>query len=361
MKKAYIIILIAVVLILAVILIIFFTYKGKKDSDEAAETPQAEEQVQEIEFSANIFDPNEIKNIVPLGELNGGYDEVSTLGGVMMNIKEKIYQSSSVKVYAPTQMTLESYAFFEMPPEPPSWRLSFSIEPDLTITFDHLDEVTEKVMDATASVPASSSAGLMPKEKITLSAGEHFANTTGTSKAHNWNIYLYDRNQQNEFLNIERLSQSEGVGKQLLTAVCPFKYYNEETKKFFIDLMGYHQAGESSDCGSVSHDVKGTVSGLWFLKESPFSIFKNSAGSVNIYQVDHGYYEISSNSASFKDPQEVTNEHCYNFSDAINQNRSVSGYLYFKVISDNQMQMSFGASGSCPASFPAQQAKTYYR
>ena len=68
----------------------------------------------EIAFTHLFFDPNLVSHITPLGELNGGYEEAQTIAGVMVNIKPEVVEGGSkeIEVRAPTDMTLEKYAYY---------------------------------------------------------------------------------------------------------------------------------------------------------------------------------------------------------------------------------------------------------
>lgn len=321
-----------------------------------------------VTFTQPIFDPEMVSNITPLGELMGGYEEATALAGVMINLKPEAYAGGKdIEVKAPTDMKLESYAHFIDPNDGgKNWALIFQISPQIKIRFDHITRVPQKVIDATTTTPKNNSAEEYPKNKISFKAGEVIAYTSGTKMAHNWNIYLTDTRNKNNFINSERYQTDMG-GQRLLTARCPFDFYPDEMKNKFMKLMGYNKPGQSQSCGNPSKDVAGTLSGMWHLSSdpktgtseqidgvyaSPLSVFKNSAGEVTIDQVNNQRLDIPPNNKTNQNPKEITGEHCYQLT---------SGYAYFKVISSTQMQFAYSSSGICPTTFPTAQAKTYYR
>lgn len=316
-------------------------------------------------FTHEIFDPDFASHITPLGELNGGYSEAQTIGGVMVNLKPEAYANNNeIEVRAPTDMILERYAYWSSGGEK-GWVLHFRVSPDVVLKYDHITRASDGVMDATTRTPSSDSRDQFLTKPLAVKAGEVVAYTSGTSLAHNWNIYLTDATQENNFANRERLTKDE-AGRRLLTARCPFDFYPEDLKREYMDLMGYSRAGQSQTCGTASRDVSGTLSGMWHfspdaetgLREeldgiyaSPLSVFRNSAGETVVHQVDNRRLDIQADEPTNKDPAKITSEHCY---------RTDGGYAFFKVVSATEMKFAYSDSGSCPSALPAS-SKTYYR
>lgn len=323
----------------------------------------------ETKFSVPIFDPNVVKNITPLGELNGGYEEVQTVAGVMINLKSA---DNEIELKAPTDMTLQSYSYHKVSYAPgANWTLIFKVNQYVTLRVDHLTRVSDRISAATTSTAKDSSAEDFLRQGVDVKAGEVFAYTSGTKPAANWNIYLFDTRVKNSFINQRRYEGSQ-VGMRLINAKCVFDYYDEPSRQSFMTLMGYSQAGQSVDCGKVSRDVAGTISGMWHFSRdgvgvpeerdgryaSPLSIIKNSAGEVTIDQVDDKRLDFRLTSGTPKDPAEIRDAHCYQLTEAM---QAGGGYAYFKLVSENEMQFAYGSSGQCPSEFPSAQAKSYYR
>lgn len=361
-------IIIGVIVLIIAFTFIFTPFSKKALENSISNTSQKTESSKPPIFTEPIFDPSLIKNITPLGELMGGYEEAQTLAGVMINIKpEALANGKEIEVRAPTDMHLLYYAFFKSPVDnQEGWTLIFKLTPDIELKFDHITSVSQKIIDATTSTPSQNSAEQNSKKEVILKAGEVFAYTSGTSMAHNWNIYLIDKAFKNNFIKPERYSH-ERAAQRLYHGRCVFDFYQDNLRQQFINLMGYSKAGQAQDCGSVSKDVAGTISGMWHLDKnpesgisekldgiyaSPLSVFKNSAGQVTIDQVDNRRLDVEPNNLTNKDPKEMKKEHCYQLS---------PGYAYFKVISDTEMQFAYSNSSSCPATFPENSAKTYYR
>lgn len=323
-------------------------------------------------FSHQVFDPAKVSHITPLGELNGGYEEAQAIAGVMVNTKRDIISDANMlNVFAPTDMTLESYAYYDVPPDGKDWALIFRVNKDVIMRFDHITQPTEKIVAATTTTPQPTSGEVSPKKKVRVAAGEKIAQTRGTSLAKNWNIYTYDRRHTNKFVNQKRYDtgHDRSTGYKLIHSACVFSYYPEEIRATYLALMGATQAGQTNDCGNTSKDVAGTLSGMWHFDEkigeirqeqdgpyaSPLSIYRNSANEVIIDQLgDNIRFDL----LGATDPATVTASHCYPL--VINE-RQPAGYAYFQIVSEIEMRLAYSSSGSCPTAFPATGAKTYYR
>lgn len=92
----------------------------------------------------------------------------------------------------------------------------------------------------------------------------------------------------------------------------------------------------------------------------PFSVYMTSDKSVVIYEVGRKRYIVYPNNPTHRDPADITTSHCYRLTDDWNPNQ-YQGYAFFRIDSDTQMSFAYSPSGSCPTTFPANQAKTYYR
>lgn len=138
----------------------------------------------------------------------------------------------------------------------------------------------------------------------------------------------------------------------------------------YVKLLGFDAPGLTTNCGSASRDVQGTLSGIWHLSKkgvgkeelgeftSPLFIYSNSAGGTSLGYVNKKRYKISKDNPTNKDPAQIRDEHCYNLLSA--WDNSNEGYAYFKIVSDREMQLTAGSSGKCPSSFPGE-FETYYR
>jgi len=319
-------------------------------------------------FVTEMFDSVMVKNILPLGELNGGYEEASTITGLMIITKSDLSEKPDLEVRAPADMTLSAYSYHKYRQEPEAWRLSFMMDENLIITLDHIARVSQRIMQNTTTAPKSDSSDQYPKEKIEIKKGEVIGYTIGKGRTKSFNLYFHDKRTNNAFINQERFKER---GQRYLTASCVVDYYEKSIQDKLIPLLGYDEPGQTPVCNKVTRDVKGTLSGMWFLDKegleskydgsyaSPFSIFLSSANEVILYEINRKRSILGRTNPTFKDPAQVTDSHCYSLQDYSDSPRK--GYAYFKIVSETEMKMAFSADGSCPSAFPESQSKTYYR
>lgn len=346
-----------------------FNVSDPKNEPVQKPTEKAKEKTEQIKFDHKIFDPNKVSYIVPLGELNGGYIETQTINGVCVFNKT----GEPLEIHAPADMTLKYYAF--MPAqgkETANYQMTFTISKDVEMTFHHITSVSDELKEAMPQT--SSSANISPHKEVSLKGGQLIGKTTGTA-GHNWNIYLTDKKHTNKFVNGERYEKLKDR-YAFVNAMCPFDFYEDSVKQTYLALMGATKAGQSATCGSNSKDVKGSIAGLWHLSNdvgdmmsimgkydgqfaTPFSVYKDSAGQIVIYEIGRKRYILGNENPTYKDPATITAEHCYNLSQYPRETRK--GYAYFKVVGEMEIKVAYSASGSCPAQFPEGQGKTYYR
>jgi hypothetical protein len=272
-----------------------------------------------------------------------------------------------MNVYAPTNITLTSYSYYSYSGSTPTWTLIFEINSDITLRLSALTDVVDKIKNTVSTEYTVGEINI--KEPISFTSGEHIAYAGGSADITNWDILLYDKNHENQYVNQDRYKQTS-LGERYITAVCPFNFYSDEMKEEYISLLGFNAPGLTTDCGCASRDVLGTLSGIWWLSTdgteieeqgmftSPLMIYSNSAGGTSLGYVNKKRYKITGNNPTNKDPATVTDEHCYNLISA--WDGSSEGYAYFKIISDTEMRLATGTDGTCPGSFPDEYV-TYYR
>ncbi|MBI5037899.1 MAG: hypothetical protein HZC01_04320 [Candidatus Kerfeldbacteria bacterium] len=326
-----------------------------------------------VVFTYDIFDVNQVSHITPLGELNGGYNESQAFGGVMINLKRDSQGNvAMLDIIAPADMRLMQYAHYDIEGQP-EWALYFSLAPGVELVMHHVRQVSGSIIKATNAVPQDNSRTVDMPIPLAISAGELIGRTTGTSLGHNWNIYVYDESTENTFVRPERY-RNNYLGDRMRTASCVFDYYPDTIRQPYQALYGYSAAGQSTTCGTVSRDVTGTVAGLWYFSANPadgiaeardgdyatpFAAYTASDGMVILHEIDGHRFDIFPNNPTYRKPSDITDAHCYQLVNSA-QNSS-AGYAYFRVVDSMTMQLAYKSSGSCPASFPATGAVTYYR
>ena len=325
---------------------------------------------EEITFTEYMFELDKVNYIVPLGELEGGWEEMNVNIMALVHIKTTgDYGSPSLtmEVYAPTDVTLSSYSYYGYGDHPPTWTLIFEINSDITLTLSALTDVPDKIKNVVGTEYTTGEINVATP--ISFTPGELIGYAGGSADVTNWDILLYDKNHENQFVNQDRYKATY-QGERYITARCPFDFYPDEMKQEYLNLLGFTEAGLTTDCGCGSKDVKGTLSGAWWLSTegtdieeqgmftSPLFIYNNSAGGTSLGYVNKKRYKIRSDNPTNKDPATITDEHCYQLRSA--WDGSSEGYAYFKIISDTEMRLATGTSGTCPSTFPDEYV-TYYR
>jgi len=388
-KKRLLIIVIGIIFFTITILLISFLISNNRNSQDNSQTNVDQETTLEdtqtnssqTVFTHDIFDVTQVDYITPLGDLHGGYEEIIAIAGAMIDLKIPADGTAPepMDIYAPTDLSLESYAYYKMSEEEgEEWSLSFRVSDDVTMELWHIDTPVQMIRDAAISEPKQDSRTESPMHPVEFKAGEKIAETAGTNKANNWNILVYDQTHENTFANQARY-EANYLGERLITARCPFDFYPEKTEGKYLRLVGYNSrngttTGTINNCGSVSRDVKGTIAGIWhFSSESqdgviiekdgvfttPLASYKTMSGAITIDMIDGKTRTILESSNTYKDPATITSEHCYELIDIFDRNPA--GHVFFKLISDTEMKVFYSNSGPCPLVFPNSNTHTYYR
>ncbi|MCP6719822.1 MAG: hypothetical protein KJI72_00650 [Patescibacteria group bacterium] len=333
-----------------------------------------------FEFTEYFVDPIHIQKVTQIGGVHGSGKY--TVGRVYIDLNKN--STEKVPIYAPTEMVL-TYGSRYYPDlvtgkegylpdyaSSPDYALSFDAGCGVTMSFSHLKEVVDSVAQQLPEVKSDSRGAQL--DPIKFEAGDLIAYFIQDSAGPGIDFIVHDINVVNQFANQER--QEAGRGSNLLHAVCPYDFYSGEKKEAYYNLIGGGGGTlfEVQECGPVSRDFPGTISGQWFLDKEVLTSFyeyyqDGDYGSVlpivgdeeriTIGRLgDKNTHWIYPNNPTYKDLKDVTNNHCYqfypNFGDA-------EGWVYFKLIDDETMDVVYSSSGICPNSFPEGQGKRYYR
>ena len=347
---------------------------GERD---AAAPPQArcsEVRAPEAPFRCHFFELDKAAYVCPLGQLNGGHREALALGLSLVQIKPSVIEAGGrMAVFAPADMALVRYAHYRFGADAPEWTLVFRVDDRLSITFGALREPSRKIIDATSRVPAATSAEFPLRRPVRVRAGEIIAFTTGTSRAHNWDIWVYDRDARNRFARPERYRANE-LGVRLRQAVCPYDLLAPDLRTEAYALLGVTGPGETDDCGNASRDVPGTLAGQWHLDAdpshgvvsgkdgvwaTPLAVYERLTGSVDIHGVAGKRWRIKPGDRTHKDPARVTGSHCFELREPWRGDQD--GYVYFKLLSETKLSVAHAATGTCPDGFPVAGARSYFR
>lgn len=349
-----------------------------KETTEQEKT--VEEETEEVDCEKPIFteyfvDPIYVQKVGQIGVVHGsgeytvGRSYVSFIDGLGLD---------KIPVYAPTEMVL-MYGSHYLDSQAvgtegylSDYALTFDVGCGVEIAYAHLKEVVSSIGEQLQEAkPDSSGEQLTP---IKFEAGDLVGYSIPGAGNLGIDFIVKDLDVVNQFANQAR--QEAGHGSNLLHAVCPYDFYAEEKKDAYYNLIGGGGGTlfEVQECGPISRDFKGTISGQWFSD-------KEVLASINEYYKDGDYgsvlpivgdeeritigslgdkntHWVYPNNPTYKAPEDVTGEHCYefypNFSDA-------EGWVYFKLIDDETMDVFYSSSGICPNSFPEGGSKTYYR
>jgi len=366
-----VLILLVVVGLIAVVGFVFATSR-KGPINLPGQRPQAISCEKEVEFTHFVIDPDLVKVVTPLGSVGGGGEIV---GRSYIFPKDEL-SGQKIPLYMPANATLLQGAYYKSSGLPESYNPEYSLYFDLgcgkTLSFFHIKEVIEPIKSRFPSV-ASSSAGNQV-EPLDLKAGELFGYYIPGPNSIAWDFIVEDRNVTNKFANQDRYEA--GYGHNLLHVVCPYDLYKDEMRDAYYNLFG--SAGgnlaEGADCGTVSRDIVGSIAGQWFVNQNPESgvgeynldgpyhnplpVVKEVGGDVNIIIGGSGIVRIHPDNPSYINPRKVTDEHCYLIQPTPTKS---DGYIYFNLISDTEMNVSYSPTGTCPQNFPDTNSKTYYR
>lgn len=330
-------------------------------------------------FTNEIFAPDSLSVVTPIGLIGGGGTEI--VGRSYMFPKIEL-RGRMLPLYAPTAMTLYGGTRYEPLGAPeeyvPDWSLFFisDCDPDVQIELYHIKDVVESIHAVVGDeVQASSAWVQLPAERrVHFEAGELFAYYIPAEGSVAWDFIVHDLSVTNVFVNNERYTAARS---NLLHIVCPFQFFTPAIRAEYEALLGAPGGGpvEGTSCGSVAVDVVGSIAGQWFWNEdsssgigplaledgygNPHPIVLNPDRSITFGNVGPSIQgvRIYDTDPTWHPPSEVTGEHCYQ----INPLGTPEGYLYYALTSSNEMTLYYGSSGSCPSTRPSSGGHVYYR
>jgi hypothetical protein len=327
------------------------------------------------EFTDHITDLSLIHVIEPLGCVNCG-----ALGRTYMHPKtELVSDGTKVPIYAPIDMKLVASSYYKLPQAPesykPEWYLTFEVSCEVNLQLAHIKEVIEVINNSWVGDPSPSSAPQPLENPVQIKAGELIGYWIKLESSIAFDVVIQNKSQTNQFANQSRYTKTGG---DLLTNDCPYDYFSAALKAEYYSLFGATSSGPVPDttCRNTSRDKVGTLAGAWFLSEddtkginesesigtygSPFIIATEANGNILARGIppDNNFRLSAEN---LKDPEAITLQnpmHCYQLYETPTLKK---GFLFFKVISESQMEASYNETGDCPAEFPISESQIYYR
>lgn len=312
-------------------------------------------------FDTEFTDLSKINAINPIGGVGGGSPGRSYIG---------VLKGVEASVFSPTDATLENivYARRGGPGTPGEYGLYFRLSCDVTLLFDHIDKVSDKILALAPKEPAETSRVDNPPINIQIKKGELLGYTDGTPQARTFDFLIIDMSKPTTHINPKRWEWEQAIFAQ-----CPYDYFTPELKEKYYAHIG--EVVEKStgrnfipagDCGQLSHDKLGTISGGWFKGESTDSkgdflaIARptESANRVDIAVKKDGLFGSDSmiydySPKVFPEDIKVGEDVCY-------YDQNEGKWAYVKLISETQLGLAKG-SGNCPVTFPESQAETWER
>jgi hypothetical protein len=308
------------------------------------------------QFSQFYTDLSKIKYIYPLGSIQGGSHEYQVFQYLFNNNKSDV---GSVPVYAPVDMALEQFAHYQSGSSS-SWDLVFRVSCEVTIRLGHIDSVVAAI-EVLAPTASSSSATSTVKTEITFKAGDQIGSTAEAPsdiQVKNWQIEVFNTAVSNKFANPTRYA-----GSTYEHADCPITYYPTNLQSDLISLLGINAAGETSDCGSPSKDVMGSVQGHWHFSQTPSDsivvdtdnnyatplvIYPDAIHQVHINMLANKELMVKALDATYLLPSVITSTHCYEVSNA----NAPAGIVFLSLVDKNTLNVYYSDETTCPSSFP---------
>lgn len=322
-------------------------------------------------FNEFLIDPSLLKVVTQLGMIGGGNTEIVGRSYAMAIDGDGV----RLPLTAPADLKITAAKHYVPQGAPagytPDWSLVFDTGCGVTFELYHVKDVAPSIKAAADTTIYPSSAWEPLKNPVSFRAGETFAWYQRGLNSVAFDVIAHDRNVRNHWANQQRY---EVGGSNLLDIVCPWEMFAPAKRDAYLAIVGaqtgFRVAG--AGCGSVERDVVGSAAGQWFASATlaPFSLSKTGdygnpfpivLGVDSTVYVGHtgpnNDIRIYRNNATWKDPAKITTSWCYQIENGSTQ----SGWLYLRLNSASQMDVSYSQDGLCPASFPASAFMAYYR
>ena len=205
-------------------------------------------------FTSNFIDLSQVEKLGMIGSINAGSPTRSYI-----QVKE---ESGMVKVYAPADATLE-YVIYSIrsgdPSDAAEYGVDLRVSCEVSYHFDHLDDVSERIKEYAPSEPTPSTAR-MDMISIKIEEGEYLGLSDGTM-ANTFDFFIFNKGKKAFHINPERWTWDQN-----LYGDCPYDYFTDDLRDLYYPYLagpdGVHP--DIPSCGSITHDVEGTLAGGWF-------------------------------------------------------------------------------------------------
>lgn len=360
MKKISLILLCIVPVLLAGMVLVG-RFRGEDRADfETGIRETAENRVMERDCKS---DPNpvfshpftDLSKIGSLGVLGGA------VGGSPGRSYVVVKNGEQAPLYNPGDAVLETiiYAPRGGGSSPPEYGLLFRASCEVTYFFDHIDSLSEDILEYAPKEPAFSTAlekGVQPH--VFIKAGTPLGLSDGTSLAHTFDFLLLNTVKPASHINPRRWTWEQAV-----YADCPYDYFDDRLKKEHYALLGLRSGAvftRAQSCGSPSQDVSGTLSGGWFQEDG------STEGEWVMFGQQFNWMEMGMKGGSSGKPFTLKEYDPSITPDQMTPGQSAcfqgyaNNWAYVRLLSENELALATG-EGRCPSGFPESMAKKWFR
>ncbi len=326
-------------------------FKGE-DGTVSIKSESAEQISCPPKFVYDFTDVTKIDAFQPLGSLSGASRGRSYI---------TISKGQTVPVYLPLDATLISviYAYRGPDAPEPEYGFKFNIGCSMTLLLDHVDFASDE-MKGYAPKEATRSTASDNNLSVKIKGGTLLGQSNGTPNARTFDFLVMDQNNNASYINPNRWQWDQSK-----YAVCPYDYYDESKKQIYYAKIGnYTDSGliKSADCGKLSYDVEGTISGGWFATsdatdtKGKFMLIGERMGTVDV---------------AVKNDSEGTLVRVYSYSPkvlpvdvGIGESVCYEGFsndwVYLFLVDKDTIKI-YNGSGKCTSTFPQTNASEFKR
>lgn len=318
----------------------------------------------DVRFTYYLVDPKYILSLSQIGSVGGANQAI--VGRSYIAVKDE-FTNQKVPIYAPTDMVL-AYTSYYTAPNPvegflPDYGLSFEIKCGKRMSLSHIKEVIPQIKEKLPATPQI--IAYNHPMNIEFKVGELIGYYIKGPGSVAFDFIVDDAYITNQFANQERYEAGHGLNT--LHSICPYDLYTGAMREAYYNLL------PGKNCGTMERDKAGTIAGLWFLNPDPSTgagEFKKEGMYGNPLPIAMSPERISighigadniiwiyPNNPTYKDPEEITKEYCYQDY----PQGAPLGYVYFKIVDEMTMDVYYSETGRCPSSFPSAGEKRYYR
>lgn len=303
-------------------------------------------------FTKDFTDVSKIQAFQPIGSITG-----ASRGRSYVTIEK----GQTVPVYLPVDATLFAVVYaYRGPTAPaPEYGFWFKFDCNYTLLLDHLDSATE-AMKQYAPKEAAHTSAFDSNVSVPLKAGTLLGYSDGTPQARTFDFLVMNQSHKATYINPARWQWD-----QSLYSVCPYDLFTSDLKAKYYQKLGVPTnsgLNQTKNCGQVSYDIAGTISGGWFLTPDATDM---KGEFVLVGEIDKVVYVVNKSSSEDriagvndyyppKLPQDVK------VGETVCYTSGSRSWFYLKLIDVTTLQTSFG-TGSCPGSFPTTNKKTFHR